>query len=765
MSRKFVDCTMQDKEGARHCNFQRIQADPIRMPDLKVQGAKAAEAFNSDTFPAKLDNLRQQKDAKYWNIKNDKSTINMVPSFGGTRGNQTDNAWNSKLEYMTGDFLNREFQKREITPHFTPYKDNVPNKNYTYTGTRADDDFGLSQRLSIHKYKESERPAWSWTQVGPGLNKGYTNCGSEGFHPFWRSPVPTYEERRGKTRPEFDVRKHVMYGRMENMANATTNLMEQTKEIKPTAWQDDRYRFHGPNRNNQGERRRSAIVMNTDRKLKPNERYGTSRGADHQTKRDADHHNSRQRGNGLNNIGVMNPDGGQDAGQYIDHTTMKSQIMHNLRRNNLTQLPLGSYDRASGTLGAIDYNIANFEKDGAIKRRNVFLMESLRTGNVGMEVKDNKYLLPKDLAPSTKKQHILQLLRRGGVIDSQADNWYIEGTPPEPTLKQFLIYNLYTPAIDTQYSNVYNLPDAPDATIKQGYLRPSRGEQVTTKQYNVYQMPSAPQATIKQDYASRPRAMGQVATQGVGIAPMPDAPAPTKKQGFLRPTAPSSMITGVTAPNIATVQAPDMTRKDQVAASIGDFVRSGGDKSAQMSQPIIQLEADRSLEMRQSAPSASSVPIFDRTAPIMTQKPTMVSETSTQLADMRNQIGQTSTLGGVMARPVDSTPDFQQVKQVMQAQLPLMRQPLPQMEISAPVAPALRPEPSRTGPVAFDSDSGAAAAPIGSFRVQKKQMASAADDSGSSSGGGAMLLPRSFGASTLSSNKLSMPVMNTRLGF
>lgn len=727
MSKKFVDCTIKDKEGTRHCNFQYQQADPIRMPDLKVQGAKAAEAFNSDTFPAKLDNRQQRKDAKYWNIKNDKSTVNMVPSFGATRGNQSDNAWNSKLEYMTGDFLNREFQKREITPHFGVYKDNVPNKNYTYTGTRDGDDFGLSERMSIHKYKEGERPKWTWTQVGPGLNKGYTNCGSEGFHPFWRSPVPTYEERRGKTRPEFDFRNHVMYGRMENMANATTDLMEQTKEIKPTAWKDDRYRFHGPNRNNQGERKRAAIVMNTERKLKPNERYGMSRGPDNQTKRDADHHKSRQRGNGHNNIGVMNYDG-QSAGQLIDHMSMQSQIMDNLRRNNLGQLPLGAYDRANGTVGALDYNIANFEKDGGIKRRNVFLMESLRTGNVGMEVKDNNYLLPKDLAPSTKKQHILQLLRRGGVIDSQADNWYIESAPPEETLKQYLIYNLYTPAIDTQGSTAYNLPHAPEDTIKQGYIRPSRGEQVTTKQYNIYQTPAAPGATIKQGYASRPSAMGQVATQGTGIAPMPDAPAPTKKQGFVRPTAPSSMITGVTAPNIATIDAPSATRKDQVA-SIGGFVRSGGDSSAPMSQPIFQLDANRSVEMRQSAPMASSVPVFDRAAPVMTQKPTMVSQTAGQLADMRNQIGQTSNIGGMMARPVDSTPsgDSLQIRQTMQTQLPLMRQPVAYTESSAPIAPSIRP-----ATTTFDAG---------------------------------MVLPRSLGMDTLHSNKLSMPVTNTRLGF
>lgn len=642
MSKKFVDCTIKDKEGVRHCNFQRQQADIIR----------PMEPFNSDTFPAKLDNRHQLKDAKHWNIKNDMSTVNMVPSFKATRGNQTDNAWNSVLEYQTGNFLNREFQKREITPHFAPYKDNVPNKNFTYTGTRADDDFGLTQRLSIHKYKESERPTWSWTQVGPGLNKGYTNCGSEGFHPFWRSPVPTYEERRGKTRPEFDFRNHVIYGRMENMANATTDLMEQTKEIKPTAWQDDRYRFHGPNRNNQGERGRANIVMNTDRKLTPNERYGLSRGPDNQTKRDADHHNSRQRGNGLNNIGVMNLDG-HDAGQYIDHASMQSQIIQNLRRNNLGQLPLGSYDRADGQLGAIDYNIASFEKDSAIKRRNVFLMESLRTGNVIMEVKDNNYLLPKDLAPATKKQNIIKLLKRGGVIDTQADSWYLDTAPPDPTLKEFLIYNLYTPGIDTQGTSVHSLPDAPRATIKQTYIRPGQ--------------------------------MGQVATLGTGIAPQPKAPAPTRKQNVLRPTAPSSIVTGIGAPNITNIEAPIATRKDQVA-SIGGFVRAGGDSSAPMSQPIFQLDSDRSMQARQSIqPAVSNV--TDRAAPIMTQKPTMVSETASQLADMRSQIGQTGTLAA-------------NKQQVQQSQAP-------------------------------------------------------------------MFLPRSFGVDTLQqqSNKLSMPVINTRLGF
>lgn len=554
MNKKFVDCTIQDKEGVRHCNFQRQKASPMKLSDLSVQGAKAVEPFNSDTFPAKLDNRHQQKDSKEWDIKNDRSTINMVPSFKATRGNQTDNAWNSVLEYQTGDFLNREFQKREITPHFTPYKDNVPNKNYTYISTRDDNDFGLSQRLSIHKYKESERPTWSWTQVGPGLNKGYTNCGSEGFHPFWRSPVPTYEELTGRTRPEFDFRNHVIYGRMENMANATTDLMEQTKEIKPTAWQDDRYRFHSVNRNNQGERGRAQVVMNIDRKLDPHERYGTSRGPDVQTKRDSTHNQSRQRSSNLNEVGVMNPNG-PEAGQLIDHTTMQSQIVNNLRRNNLEQLPLGPYDRVDGALGALNSGIASFEKDAAIKRRNIFLMESLRTGNVAFDVADNQYILPKDLAPGTKKQDIIKLLHRT-VIDNQADNWYLDTAPPDPTLKEFLIYNLYTPTIDTKATSIHSLPQAPKPTIKQSYIRPARGEQITTK------------------FDTGP---------------------------YLMP------------------QAPKDTRKDQVA-SMGGFVRAGGDSSAPMSQPTIQLNSDRAVELRKSAPSAKAVPVFDRDAPIMTQQ-------------------------------------------------------------------------------------------------------------------------------------------------
>jgi len=577
MSNKFVDCTIRNREGRRHCNFNWQNAGPDGPIRLSQQPRKV-EGFNYDTFPAKIDNRREKRDARYWNIKNDMTTVNMVPSFGAVGGGTRDNDFNSTLEYQTGDFIFREFQKREIEPHFTPYKTNVPNINYTYNRTRDGDDFAASQRLNINSYKEGERPAWTWTQVGPGLNKGYTNCGSEGYHPFWRSPVPTYEELTNKTRPEFDFRNHVIYGRMENFDNATTDLMEWTREKNPTAWKDRRDKVHGPTSTAKSSRRRAQIVMNTNRKLTPRDYYGDSHGLAREQRRDASQHPSRQRGDGVNKHGKSNLKG-PDQGMAINQGELKANILRNLRRKYKEEaMPMGAVDRAVGTVGALDYDTATFTKNGAIDRRNYFTMNTMRTGNVDMEMKDNQYILPPDLAPGTRKEEILDHLQRIGMIDTQMSDWYLDPEAPQPTLKQFLIHNLYTAAVDGQTTSVAQHPDAPRPTIKQTNLRRGTdtsvltGHQAPSLKHNVHK----PAATRKDGTAN----VDYVRRGGASQAPMAKAHVQTKANRAIQAHPGNAKKSTV----IAKHRAGQITRNGNKNAD--PFTKRGIQRSRQLSREI-----------------------------------------------------------------------------------------------------------------------------------------------------------------------------------
>ena len=590
----YVDCTVKDKKGRKHCSFNDQNAKII---------SEGPETFNSDTFPAKINSHRTRRDApeRQKNIKNDFTHINMVPSFKGQYGSVTDNDYNSTLEFHTGNFLNREFQKREIEPHFTPYKTNVPNINYTYDGTRGEDDQNLTERLNIHKYKQGVRPDWAWTQVGPGVNKGYTNCGSEGYHPFWRPPVPTYEELKNKTRPEFDFRNHVIYGRMENFANSTTETMDWTREKNPTVWEDNRDKIHTPNVTSRSTRGRSEIIMNTNRKLTPSERYGQSRGPDREVSRDAEGHEVRHRSNNLNNVGVLNPDGPSQQ-QHYSQQDLNRQLVENLRRNNVGQLPLGSVDRAAGTIGALEHGIAEFTKDETVKRRNFFLMNSLRTGNVNVVDPDggnNNYILPVGMAPDTKKQDIISQLKRGGVIDTMSANDYLDPQTPRETIKEQYVNKSYTRNIDSQGTSIHDLPDAPQSTIKQYYSeRPTVQGQIGSRQTSVQKHPNAPQSTIKQYYAEQEGPNGNIGTQSTSVYNLPRAPDSTRKQEYIWDGVASSYATGHTAPTITKIRAPDPTRKDQVA-NVDGYIRHGGASEAPQMHPTIQIYSDRAMEARQ----------------------------------------------------------------------------------------------------------------------------------------------------------------------
>lgn len=115
---------------------------------------------------------------------------NMVPFYGG-RIKQSLEEHNresdGKLELYSGQKkLNRE-NKTETAAFFEPTPENI-------YGSHEQRD--LSRYVPSNLGKSNNELPFEQIKVGPGLNKGYTSAGSDGFHPMVRILPPTKEDLR-----------------------------------------------------------------------------------------------------------------------------------------------------------------------------------------------------------------------------------------------------------------------------------------------------------------------------------------------------------------------------------------------------------------------------------------------------------------------------------------------------------------------------------------------------------------------------------------
>ena len=110
--------------------------------------------------------------------KEDFTHNNMVPFFGGKITQNTEHFSQRKLGLFTGasdPLIKPEGGKKELKPFFAPTRD-LSHVN----GRPVDENRQMGRYIPGDK-KTSELP-FQQIRVGPGLNQGYTNKPSGGFH-------------------------------------------------------------------------------------------------------------------------------------------------------------------------------------------------------------------------------------------------------------------------------------------------------------------------------------------------------------------------------------------------------------------------------------------------------------------------------------------------------------------------------------------------------------------------------------------------------
>ena len=159
---------------------------------------------------------------------------NMTPFFGGSvKQNTYEFANQPILELYTGtDKL--DTVKRETEPFFKPTK----NINNVY-GTQANTSKMLNRYLPSQK-KQNEFPIEK-VIVGPGLNNGYTNLPSGGYHQANTRDytIPKWvDEKRVITNPKLTYKGRIIAGKA---INQKPKVLGKVNKFRP-----DTYAKHGP---------------------------------------------------------------------------------------------------------------------------------------------------------------------------------------------------------------------------------------------------------------------------------------------------------------------------------------------------------------------------------------------------------------------------------------------------------------------------------------------------------------------------------------
>ena len=165
-----------------------------------------ADPTNNNLFKSLSGDTVQKKDIKF---------NNMVPFFGSTVKQRTVNLNGNEqiLDNHIGSG-SQVIHKREQAPLFAPQE----NLHYAH-GTPSHTDF-IQSRMNPSSRMANTKP-WEEVRVGPGLNKGFTNKGSDGFNAgmeareMWMSK--SVDQLRTKTNPKVTF----SLGNHEGPANST----------------------------------------------------------------------------------------------------------------------------------------------------------------------------------------------------------------------------------------------------------------------------------------------------------------------------------------------------------------------------------------------------------------------------------------------------------------------------------------------------------------------------------------------------------------
>jgi len=186
---------------------------------------------NSMLFKSLSGDSVQKKDIKF---------NNMVPFFGSNVTQRTTKFGGNEsiLDSYSGSG-SQVIHKREQAPLFAPHE----NLHYAH-GTPSTSDF-IQSRMNPSRNMSNTKP-WEEIRVGPGLNKGFTNKGSDGFNAgmeardIWVDK--TVDQLRTKTNPK------ITFGLGNHEGPANSVIKNRGIEGKIEKYKPDTFYLNTPDR-------------------------------------------------------------------------------------------------------------------------------------------------------------------------------------------------------------------------------------------------------------------------------------------------------------------------------------------------------------------------------------------------------------------------------------------------------------------------------------------------------------------------------------
>ena len=186
---------------------------------------------NSALFKSLNGDMVQKKDIKF---------NNMVPFFGSSVKQRTANFKGNEniLDNYNGSG-SQVIHKKEQAPLFAPHE----NLHYAH-GTPNHSDF-IQSRMNPSQRMANTKP-WEEIRVGPGLNKGYTNKGSDGFNAGMEARNKWLDKSVDQLRTLTNPKLTFSLGNHEGPANSTIKSRGIEGAVEKN--RPDTFYINGPDR-------------------------------------------------------------------------------------------------------------------------------------------------------------------------------------------------------------------------------------------------------------------------------------------------------------------------------------------------------------------------------------------------------------------------------------------------------------------------------------------------------------------------------------
>jgi hypothetical protein len=244
--REFVKNTSNDKNNFLQ-QFDGLKFDnhgtPVSqnsVPNKFGQGASTSrlEMERELSLKGGFSNFDADNDLTYNVVEKDKFVHNnMTPFFSGRAGygmnelheNKLRQVNQRKMEQFTGSIDNIEYRpKTERKPLFSP----TVGMTNIYGG-QASTDF-YESRYVPSKEKKNELP-FQQIRVTPGLNLGYNQVGSQGYHDSYRPPEKTVDELRPANKPKISYKGRIV----EGMKGTKGPISSKMSKRRPTTFKEN----------------------------------------------------------------------------------------------------------------------------------------------------------------------------------------------------------------------------------------------------------------------------------------------------------------------------------------------------------------------------------------------------------------------------------------------------------------------------------------------------------------------------------------------